>query len=579
MTPKVSNRIPGIEPVQASSRKYYSNLVLLQSPYSISYLPTLHPGQQMSSINSPSTNTMSHEAFTAAVDQGTTSSRFLIFDPTGTPRASHQVEFPQIYPHSGWIEHDPYDILNSVRLCMDKATEKFINMGYKVEDIKALGITNQRETTVVWDTVTGKPLYNAIVWPDTRTKKLVHELRKADGANRLHELSGLPLSTYPSSVKLLWLLRHVPRVRKASEEGRLAFGTVDSWLLYNLTGGVGRGVHVTDPSNASRTMFMNIHTLEYDDYLIDWFGVGKVKLPRIVASSDPDAYGLITDGPLAGLRISGCLGDQSAALVGQCAFKPGMAKNTYGTGCFLLYNTGSKPVLSKNGLLTTVAYTFKGVKGHECVYALEGSIAVAGSAVKFLRDNLGLIKQSDEVGELAAKVEDSGGVVFVTAFSGLFAPYWIDDCRGTIFGITQFTRKEHIARATIEATCFQTKAILDAMEKDSGTALHALAVDGGMSNSDVCMQLQADIMGIGVDRPAMRETTALGAAIAAGFAVGLWKNVEELSMINKDCRSTFSPRTDEASRERGFELWARAVKKAEGWIDADEGAESDAEVP
>ncbi|KAF8476994.1 hypothetical protein BDZ91DRAFT_647406 [Kalaharituber pfeilii] len=533
---------------------------------------------QLSNTSSNNGSSSNRESFTAAVDQGTTSSRFLIFDTAGIPRASHQVEFPQIYPHSGWIEHDPYDILNSVKICIEKATEKFVAMGYRVDDIKALGITNQRETTVVWDDQTGKPLYNAIVWSDTRAKKLVHELRNVAGSEKLHELSGLPLSTYPSSVKLLWLLRYVHKVRVAAEEGRLAFGTVDSWLLYNLTGGAGKGVHVTDPSNASRTMFMNIHTLEYDDFLVNWFGVGKVKLPRIVSSSDPDAYGTICEGPLLGIKISGCLGDQSAALVGQCAFSPGMAKNTYGTGCFLLYHTGSQPVISKNGLLTTVAYTFKGVKGHERAYALEGSIAVAGSAVKFLRDNLQLIKHSDEVGQLASKVEDSGGIVFVTAFSGLFAPYWVDDCRGTIFGITQYTRKEHIARATIEATCYQTKAILDAMERDSGTALHALAVDGGMSNSDVCMQLQADIMGIDVDRPAMRETTALGAAIAAGFGVGLWKDVEELQTVNREGRSTFSPRTNQATRDRGFELWTRAVKKAEGWVDVKDGADSDVEV-
>ncbi|KAI5841335.1 hypothetical protein DFP73DRAFT_480907 [Morchella snyderi] len=514
----------------------------------------------------PRQKNVPREAFTAAIDQGTTSSRFLIFDSTGTPHASYQMEFEQLYPHSGWIEHDPYELVNSVKTCIERATEEFVADGYVVEDIKAIGITNQRETTVVWDTESGKPLYNAIVWPDTRTSKLVHELRKKEGSDKLRELCGLPLSTYPSSVKLAWMVRHVPAVQAALKAGRLSFGTVDSWLLYNLTGGVKVGLHVTDPSNASRTMFCNIKTLEYDDFLIDFFGVRGVNMPKIVPSSDPDAYGVLSDGILKGIKIAGCLGDQSAALVGQCGFTPGMAKNTYGTGCFLLYNTGNEPVVSNNGLLTTVAYSFK---GHKPVYALEGSIAVAGSAIKFLRDNLGLIKHSGEIGELASKVKDSGGVVFVTAFSGLFAPYWVDDARGTIFGITQYTTKEHIARATIEATCFQTKAILHAMEKDSGTALHTLAVDGGMSNSDVCMQLQADIMGIDVDRPQMRETTALGAAIAAGFAVNVWQEFDELKNINREGRKTFTPSTTEEQRSGLFSLWEKAVKKAQGWVDND----------
>ncbi|PWW77258.1 glycerol kinase [Tuber magnatum] len=528
--------------------------------------PSITTTTTKQSIVPPRPKNGERETFTAAIDQGTTSSRFLIFDKSGTPRASHQVEFEQLYPHSGWIEHDPYEILKSVNECIEKATKEFFDNGYEAGDIKALGITNQRETTVVWDTKTGKPLYNAIVWPDTRTARLVHELRRKEGSERLRQLCGLPLSTYPSSVKLVWMLRHVPAVQSALKNDRLSFGTVDTWLLYNLTGGVKHGLHVTDPTNASRTMFCNINTLEYDDFLIDWFGVRGVKLPKIVPSSDPDAYGSISDGILAGTKIAGCLGDQSAALVGQCAFIPGMAKNTYGTGCFLLYNTGYEPVMSENGLLTTVAYAFKGFKP---VYALEGSIAVAGSAVKFLRDNLGLIKESGEIGELAVKVPDTGGVVFVTAFSGLFAPYWIDDAQGTIFGITQYTTKEHIARATIEATCYQTKAILIAMEKDSGTALHALAVDGGMSNSDVCMQLQADIMGINVDRPKMRETTALGAAIAAGFAVNVWKEFDGLKDINRDDHKTFSPTTDEGTREKWFNLWSKAVERSRGWVDND----------
>ncbi|KAI5817398.1 hypothetical protein BZA77DRAFT_245423 [Pyronema omphalodes] len=526
--------------------------------------PVKAKATQTDKSGSPKPIEMKRGTFTCAIDQGTTSSRFIIFDKSGTPVVSHQVEFEQLYPQSGWIEHDPYELLKSVNLCIERATEAFKEKGYCLEDVKAMGITNQRETTIVWDTVTGQPLYNAIVWSDTRTSKFVHELRKRDDADKLRELCGLPLSTYPSSVKLAWMLKHVPAVTAAHKAGRLSFGTVDTWLLYNLTGGAGKGVYVTDPSNASRTMFVNIKTLEYDDFLLDFFGVKGVNLPKIVPSSDPEEYGVVAEGALAGTRIAGCLGDQSAALVGQQAFSPGMAKNTYGTGCFLLYNTGTEPVISKNGLLTTVGYAFKGQKP---VYALEGSIAVAGSAVKFLRDNLGMIKHSHEIGELAAKVENSGGVVFVTAFSGLFAPYWIDDAQGTIFGMTQFTTREHIARATIDAVCFQTRAILDAMGRDSGTALNALAVDGGMSNSDVCMQIQADILGLEIDRPQMRETTALGAAIAAGFAVNVWSSFDELKHINKDDRTTFWPKTTVASREQLYKNWQKAVDRSRAWVD------------
>lgn len=373
--------------------------------------------------------------------------------------------------------------------CIEEATKSFVEAGHSASDISAIGITNQRETTLVWDSHTGKPLHNAIAWPDTRTQPIVRELRGRGGADRLQGICGLPLSTYPSSVKLLWLLRNSEKVREAYDEGRLAFGTVDTWLLYNLNGGKEKNVFVTDATNASRTMFVNLHTLEYDDSLLDFFQLDrkKITLPKIVPSSDPEAFGSMASGPLKGTRIAGCLGDQSAALVGQCGFSPGMAKNTYGTGCFLLYNVGEKPVMSTHGLLATVAYHFGGKR--KPVYALEGSIAVAGSAVKFLMNNLGFFEASHKIGELASTVKDNGGCVFVTAFSGLFAPYWIDDAKGTIFGITQHTERGHIARATLEATCFQTKAILDAMEKDSGHKLSELAVDGGMSGSDLCMQV------------------------------------------------------------------------------------------
>lgn len=391
-----------------------------------------------------------------------------------------------------WHEQDPLAIMASVEQCIEGAVKKFLDLGHQKSDIKAIGLTNQRETTLVWDIETGEPVYNAIAWPDTRTASVVREFKRKAGADKLHDICGLPLSTYPSCIKLIWMIRNVPKVTEAYEAGRLAFGTPDTWLLYKLSGGKDGGVFVSDTTNASRTMFMSLHTLEYDDYSLDFFGLDrkKINLPKIVPSSSKTAFGTIKSGVLAGHSITGVLGDQSAALVGQQGFTPGAAKNTYGTGCFLLYNVGEKPVISRHGLLATIAYDFRGVQeDSKPIYALEGSIAVAGSAVKFLINNLGLAKESHEITDLAATVEDNGGCVFVTAFSGLFAPYWMDDAKGTIFGVTQFTQKGHLARATLEATCFQTKAILDAMEKDSGKALAQLAVDGGMSNSDLCMQV------------------------------------------------------------------------------------------
>jgi len=465
-----------------------------------------------------------------------------------------------------------------------------VDQGHDILDIKAIGVTNQRETIVVWDTNTGEPLYNAIAWPDTRTKGLVRELKSQMGADKLQEICGLPLSTYPSSVKLIWLLRNVKEVRTAYDEGRLSFGTIDTWLLYHLNGGSAKNVHVTDATNASRTMFMNLWTVQYDDGLLRFFGLDreKIRLPKIVPSSCPDSFGAMASGILKGIRITGCLGDQSAALVGQQGFSPGSAKNTYGTGCFLLYNVGEEPVISKHGLLATIAYDFG--RSRKPVYALEGSIAVAGSGVKFLMDNLGFITHPHKISELAATVDHNGGCVFVTAFSGLFAPYWIDDAKGTIFGITQHTKRGHIARATLEATCFQTKAILDAMELDSGHKLAELAVDGGMSNSNLCMQVsilepvlpsfwtstnymkqtQANIIGIPVDRPAMRETTSLGAAIAAGFAVDIWKEFDELKEINRKDRMIFRPNISKEESAKMFKRWRRAVEMCRGWLDADE---------
>ena len=368
--------------------------------------------------------------FIGAIDQGTTSSRFLIFDKEGSPVESHQIEFKQIYPNSGWHEHDPLELVSSVTGCIEEAVKKFTAKGYNAKQIKAIGITNQRETTVVWNAKTGEPLYNAIVWTDTRTTAIVRKLKARSGADQLTAKCGLPLSTYPSCSKLLWMLENVPKVHGAYNGGNLAFGTVDTWLTYKLNGGASKNVFVSDATNASRTMFMNIETLDYDDSLIDFFKLDRKKLhmPKIVRSSDLKAYGSISSGVLAGTPITGCLGDQSAALVGQKGFEPGRAKNTYGTGCFLLYNVGEKPVISRHGLLATVAYHFKG----KPIYALEGSIAVAGSGIKFLMDNFNFFESSSEVNKLAESVEDNGGVVFVTAFSGLFAPYWIDDVKGTI---------------------------------------------------------------------------------------------------------------------------------------------------
>jgi glycerol kinase len=434
-----------------------------------------------------------------------------------------------------------------------------------------VGITNQRETTIVWDKNTGEPLHNAIVWTDTRSVDIVRELKAKSGADELMGICGEQLSTYPSVAKLLWLMRNVDKVKSAYESGNLCFGTVDTWLAYKLNGGVSANVFVSDPSNAGRTMFMNIHTLKYDDKLLSFFGLdtSKIHLPKIVSSSDPEAYGKLASTSLKGTRIAGCLGDQSAALVGQGGFSAGRAKNTYGTGAFLLFNVGEKPVISTHGLMSTVAYDFS-AQGIPPSYALEGSIAVAGSSVKFLMNNLGFFRDSHRISELAETVPDNGGCVFVTAFSGLFAPYWIDDAKGTMWGITAYTQRGHIARATLEATCFQTKAILDAMGKDAGVKLTELAVDGGMSNSDLCMQTQADIIQIPVDRPKMRETTALGAAIAAGFAVGVWKSFDDLKSINQEGRKFFEPKLDVKRSEKMYRKWSKAVEQSKGWVDEDD---------
>ncbi|QIX01005.1 hypothetical protein AMS68_006522 [Peltaster fructicola] len=525
--------------------------------------------------------TQPDEVYIGSIDQGTTSTRFLIFDKLGEPVATHQEEFKQIHPRPGWHEHDPEEIISSVNSCLEGALKTFEKDGRSRDSIKAIGITNQRETTVCWNIRTGKPLCNAIVWTDTRNAALARELKSKAGSDELQDICGLPITTYSSVTKLLWLLKNNEQVKKAYDAGNLAFGTIDTWLIYQLNG-IDKNVIVSDPTNASRTMFMDLRTLQYSDHMLDFFSyefdLRKIHMPRIVHSADPKAFGTVAAGPLQGVPITGCLGDQSAALVGQKGFEPGSAKNTYGTGCFLLYNVGDKPVISKHGLLATVAYDF----GQGAAYALEGSIAVAGSGVKFLVHNLEFSDASHKITELAGTVPDNGGLVFVTAFSGLFAPYWIDDAHGTMFGITQHTEKGHIARATLEAVCFQTKAILDAMEKDSGHKLQELKVDGGMSNSELCMQAQADIVRIPIIRPKMRETTALGAAIAAGFAQGIWKSFDELKEVNTAGETLFETKIEPAASAKMFRRWEKAVSMCRGWLEeeaeeaAEEGREDEA---
>ncbi|KAK4933807.1 Glycerol kinase [Elasticomyces elasticus] len=513
--------------------------------------------------------------FIGTIDQGTTSTRFIIFDCTGVPIAKYQTEFRQIHEHPGWHEQDPYELVESVYICIEEAMKTFHALGFSTADIEAIGIASQRETALVWDWETGQPLHNAITWTDTRTANLVRELKEKPGANELINICGLPLSTNPSSVTLRWMLDHLSVVRSAYDDGRAAFGTVDTWLIYNLNGGLQNKLLVTDVTNASRTMFMNLETLQYDDRLLNFFDIdrNKIRLPEIFPSADPAGFGKVVAGPLEDVRITSCLGDQSSALVGHCAFTPGMAKNTYGTGCFLLYNVGDKPVVSKHGLLGTVACQLG--RHRKPIYALEGSVAVAGSGVSFLMNNMGFSRDSRKVSDLAASVPDNGGCVFVTAFSGLFAPYWIDDAQGTIWGITANTQKGHIARATMEAACFQTKAILDAMAMDSGKALTELAVDGGMSNSDICMQTQADIIQIPVERPSMHETTALGAAIAAGFAIDIWKDFSELKNMNRANRASFAPAMSVKASGKMYKKWSKAVEMSRGWAENEEEEDDD----
>ena len=495
--------------------------------------------------------------YAAAVDQGTTSTRFMIFDHAGMVVGVHQKEHEQIYPKPGWVEHDPMEIWQATQEVIDGALKK-----YKIDpkDIAAVGVTNQRETTVVWDRSTGKPVYNAIVWQDTRTDTICNELAKSGGQDRFRPKVGLPLATYFSGPKIKWILDNVPGVRAKAEKGEVLFGNIDTWVIWNLTGGSNGGVHVTDVTNASRTMLMNLETLDWDDEILKIMGVPKAMLPTIKASSA--VYGKAV-GSLNGIPVAGDLGDQQAALFGQTCFSPGEAKNTYGTGCFMLLNTGTKPVQSKNGLLTTLGYK---IGDEKAVYALEGSIAITGALVQWLRDNLGFFEFSKHVEDFANKVEDSGGIYFVPAFSGLFAPYWKSDARGAIVGMTRYVTKYHIARAALEATAYQTREVLDAMNADSGVPLTALKVDGGMVFNDTLMQFQADILGVPVIRPTVAETTALGAAYAAGLAVGFWAKVEDLR-ANWGKDKEWTPQMSKEEREKLFKGWKKAVTRTFEWVE------------
>ena len=481
----------------------------------------------------------------------------MVFERAGTVVASEQKEHRQIYPQPGWVEHDPQEIWLRVQEVIYGALRK---SDIAVTDIAAVGVTNQRETTVVWDRATGVPLGNAIVWQDTRTLDICKDLAGAGGQDRLRPKVGLPLATYFSGPKLKWMLDHIPDAYARAANGELLFGTIDTWIIWNLTGGPDGGGHITDVSNASRTMLMNLETLEWDQEILHLLGIPRVMLPTIKASSE--VYGEAR-GVLAGVPVAGDLGDQQAALFGQSCFTPGEAKNTYGTGCFMLLNTGHQIIHSQSGLLTTVAYK---LGQDRAVYALEGSIAIAGALVQWLRDNLGLIERATEVEALARTVDDSGGIFFVPAFSGLFAPYWRNDARGVIVGLTRFVTKGHLARAALEATAFQTREVLDAMNADSGLPLVTLKVDGGMVRNELLMQFQADILGVPVLRPIMAETTALGAAYAAGLAVGLWSTVEELRTHWRRDKE-WTPALDPVSRERLYRDWRRAVTRAFDWIE------------
>lgn len=510
---------------------------------------------------------MVEKKYVLAIDQGTTSSRAIVFDHSGRLVALGQKEHEQIFPRPGWVEHDPIEIRRNIREVIGIALSK---ANINRHEVAAIGITNQRETAVVWDKHTGEPVYNAIVWQDTRTDQIIRELAGEAGEDKYKPICGLGLSTYFAGPKVKWILDNVAGARRRAEAGDLLFGTIDTWVLWNLTGGPDGGRHVTDVTNASRTMLMDVRKLCWDEGICRDMTIPMSMLPKICSSSEEYGVGakntLIIDTP-----ITGILGDQQAATFGQVCFNQGMAKNTYGTGCFMLINTGHTAVTSKHGLLTTVCYK---LGDQPAVYALEGSMAVTGSLVQWLRDNLGIINTSAEVEELARQVPDSGGVYFVPAFSGLFAPYWRPDARGAIVGLTRFNNKAHLARAVLEATAFQTGEVLEAMNKDSGISLSELRVDGGMTANELLMQFQADILGVDVVVPDVVETSALGAAYAAGLAVGFWSNTDELAANWREGKR-FHPQMDEETRSRKLRLWKKAVTRTFDWVDADVTAEAE----
>ncbi len=495
--------------------------------------------------------------YVGALDQGTTSTRFMIFDHSGNVIAVDQKEHEQIYPKPGWVEHDAMEIWTRSKEVIAGALAK---AGIQPSDLAAVGVTNQRETTVIWDKTTGRPVHNAIVWQDTRTDTICNDLAKDGGQDRFREKVGLPLATYFSGPKIRWVLDNVPGVRERAERGDVVFGNVDSWCIWNLTGGVNGGLHITDVTNASRTMLMNLKTLDWDPEILAIMGVPRAMLPEIRPSSQ--MYGECKEG-VPGVPVAGDLGDQQAAIFGQTCYSVGEAKNTYGTGNFLLLNTGTSPIQSKSGLLTTLGYK---IGDQPAVYCLEGSIAITGALVQWLRDNLGMISQSSDIEKLAATVEDNGGVYFVPAFSGLFAPYWRSDARGVIAGLTRYVNKGHIARAVLEATAWQTREVVDAMNQDSGVALTSLRVDGGMVHDELLMQFQADVLGVPVIRPKVAETTSLGAAYAAGLAVGFWTQLDELR-ANWGVDRTWEPRMDSALREKEYKLWKKAVTRTFDWVE------------
>jgi len=494
--------------------------------------------------------------YVAAIDQGTTSTRCILFDHDGEIVAVDQREHRQIFPKPGWVEHDAAEIWARTQAVVAGA---LAGAGVGADRIAALGITNQRETTVLWDRLTGHPVHNAVVWQDTRTAGLCAELGGADGQDRFRDRTGLPLASYFSGPKVAWLLEHVPGLRARAERGEIAFGTIDSWLIWNLTGGVDGGRHVTDVTNAGRTMLMNLETLQWDPVVLAALDVPEAVLPEIRSSAE--VYGTAV-GPLAGVPVAAALGDQHAAVFGQACYDPGDAKNTYGTGSFLLLNTGGRPVPSKHGLLTTLGYK---IGDEPPVYCLEGSIAVTGALVQWFRDQLGIIGSADEIEPLAASVEDNGGAYVVPAFSGLFAPYWRADARGVVTGLTRYVTKAHLARAVLEATSWQTREVVDAMYQDSGVRLTSLKVDGGMTRNGLLMQHQADVLDVPVIRPRVAETTCLGAAYAAGLATGVWGGLDALrAQWRQDARWT--PSMPASVREREHANWLRAVDKSLGWL-------------